>query len=87
MIKYEYYCENPHCKYVFEEDRKIDQRDFPTVLACPKCGEWEIKRSIGSSSFILKGSCWARDNYSTHVGDDPRWSSEKGYDGLPEDKI
>lgn len=87
MICYEYYCEDPHCRYVFEESRKVSQRDFPTVLACPKCGEYTVNRSVGCGTFILKGSCWSRDNYATYVGDDPRWSPEKGYGGVPSDKV
>jgi putative FmdB family regulatory protein len=76
MPTYEYVCES--CGDYFEGFLSIEDRDFPTILACTKCNNHTIVRSIGNSGgFRLKGSCWARDGYSTNVGDDTRYKSGK----------
>ena len=38
-----------------------------------------MDRVMGYGGFQLKGSCWSRDNYSTVLGDDPRYSKDKGF--------
>lgn len=37
--------------------------DSPTPPKCPSCGK-EMVKAIGQCSFVLKGTGWARDNYS-----------------------
>ncbi|AQX75250.1 FmdB family zinc ribbon protein [Dehalococcoides mccartyi] len=44
MALYEFSCTK--CKYVFEVNLKVDDRDTPQT--CPKCGTTECKRSFGS---------------------------------------
>ena len=31
---------------------------------CPRCGKDADKRVPASTSFVLKGDCWAKDGYS-----------------------
>jgi len=68
MPVYEYKCSN--CGHEFEAEHSM--RDpAPT---CPSCGVWgktledgsvkcTLKRLIGRTNFVLKGSGWAKDNY------------------------
>ena len=51
-----------------EEVRKVADRDEGVGDICPLCEE-EVERLMTASTFILKGSCWERDNYSTTLGD------------------
>jgi putative FmdB family regulatory protein len=55
------YCCND-CKTTIERLEKINEK--VTVPKCEKCGK-SMTRIISKSSFILKGNCWAKDNYST----------------------
>ena len=59
MPIYEYKCEA--CEHQWEELQKISD---PKITKCEKCGQETAKRLIGGgTSFILKGDCWAKDNY------------------------
>lgn len=46
MPIYDYECKA--CGHVFDEKRKIDERDNP--IDCPKCGGKEAKRQMGGFS-------------------------------------
>lgn len=72
-----------------------EEQDVPIKLTeleswakeCPKC-QGDMVRKIGNKGgFRLKGSCWSRDGYSTHVGDDPRFKHDGGYNGLHTDEV
>lgn len=78
MPTYIYKCKK--CGHIFEELFPVDNRDYPLSFACDNCGEYELYRVPGCGGFILKGSCWSRDNYSTLVGDDPRGHFQKEED-------
>lgn len=69
MPRYAYKCLD--CHYDWEEQLPVRLRDAPTELACPECEGFNIRRAVGCAGFQLKGFCWARDNYSRTVGDDP----------------
>lgn len=61
MATYLYYCEK-HGE--FEIEHKMSEK----LSVCPQCKEegidTPVKRLIaGGTSFELKGSCWASDNY------------------------
>lgn len=74
MPLYEYFCSK--CNNSFEEQYLIEYRDVPVTQPCRNCKEYAVKRCVGNEGgFRLKGSCWARDNYSTHVGSDPRYQA------------
>lgn len=75
MILYEYIC--TRCNLRFEKTMELSKRDAPCSEPCPRCLEMSIERPTRCAGFILKGHCWSRDNYTTHVGDDPRYKAGK----------
>lgn len=60
MPIYEYVCEK--CKREFEAEQRIT--DEP-LKACPHCRSRKVKRLISRTSFVLKGSGWYSDLYSS----------------------
>jgi len=65
MPVYVYEC--PNCKSTWKIEYKVEERDIWTHL-CNKCNTKDMshvmKRIIAPTSFILKGSGWAKDGYS-----------------------
>ena len=59
MPIYEYECKS--CKEIFEVVQSIT--DDPSAV-CQKCNTISNNKLISGSSFILKGGCWAKDQYS-----------------------
>lgn len=51
------------CKDCGNTEEQLVKRWSLPVL-CSKC-DGETERQVGKSSFILKGDCWAKDNYSS----------------------
>lgn len=64
MPIYVYECED--CALTVEEFHSIVSA--PSSIPCEECGK-EMHRVISSTSFSLKGGGWARDGYSSYVGD------------------
>lgn len=60
MPTYEYECKS--CEHRFEAEQSI--KDDP-LTTCPNCHTDFLRRLISRSSFVLKGSGWAADNYSS----------------------
>jgi putative FmdB family regulatory protein len=60
MPVYEYACEK--CNHEFEAEQRIS--DDP-IRTCPKCRARKVKRLISRTSFVLKGSGWYSDLYSS----------------------
>jgi len=61
MAFYDYECTD--CKHTWEEEQKMTA---PKITICPKCKKETAKRLIsGGTSFILSGSGWAKDSYSS----------------------
>lgn len=60
MPVYEYACEK--CQHEFEVEQRIS--DDP-IRTCPKCRARKVKRLISRTSFVLKGSGWYSDLYSS----------------------
>lgn len=60
MPTYEYQCKS--CEHQFETEQSI--KDDP-LTTCPRCQTDFLRRLISKSSFTLKGSGWAADNYSS----------------------
>ena len=52
----------------WERTCKVEDRDETVGRLCKHC-ESKIRRVITPTTFILKGSCWERDNYATTLGD------------------
>lgn len=58
MPIYEFFCRE--CDKVVEINLRITNSQ---EIFCPICKS-PMKKLISSSSFILKGNCWAKDNYT-----------------------
>jgi len=63
MPTYEYECGS--CSHQFEIEQSI--KDEP-LTDCPQCYAAFLRRLISKTSFVLKGSGWAADNYSSGKG-------------------
>lgn len=68
-ITYEYKCNE--CDHLFEEGHKVADRDLPTTLPCPKCGEYEVERAMGCGGFNVPAGYAgnAKNGYNTYHGD------------------
>ena len=59
MPVYEYECRN--CG----DRREVEQRITAEPLSeCTECGKFALQRLISGSSFVLRGTGWAADNYA-----------------------
>lgn len=59
---YEYRCKNELCRHEFEVEQSIMNEP---IKFCPKC-EAEVQRLISSNiNFLLKGTGWYIDGYSS----------------------
>jgi len=63
MPTYEYACSL--CKHEWETEQSIKD---PPLDDCPKCGGKTAVRQISRTSFLLKGTGWAGDNYHKPPG-------------------
>jgi putative FmdB family regulatory protein len=57
---YEYECTNEECKHQWEAEQSMTD---PVLTHCESCQQETAKKLISKSSFVLKGSGWASDNY------------------------
>jgi putative FmdB family regulatory protein len=64
MPTYEYLCKA--CDHEFEREQRITDAKIRT---CPKCKKRRVERLISQTSFVLKGSGWYSDLYSSPKGD------------------
>jgi putative FmdB family regulatory protein len=60
MPIYEYLCKG--CDHEFEREQRITDKP---VRTCPKCKARKVQRLISQTSFVLKGSGWYSDLYSS----------------------
>jgi putative FmdB family regulatory protein len=60
MPTYEYQC--GACDHEFEREQRITEEPIKT---CPKCKARKARRLISRTSFVLKGSGWYSDLYSS----------------------
>jgi putative FmdB family regulatory protein len=61
MPIYEYKCDS--CEHEFEELQGVNE---PALVTCPRCSAHALRRLIsGGTRFVLKGSGWAADLYSS----------------------
>jgi len=60
MPTYEYHCKA--CDHEFERVQRITEDPIKT---CPKCKKRKVQRLISQTSFVLKGSGWYNDLYSS----------------------
>ncbi|MBW2269150.1 MAG: zinc ribbon domain-containing protein [Deltaproteobacteria bacterium] len=75
MPIYEYSCKK--CEREFEAEQRITDDPLKT---CPHCRSRRVKRLISQTSFLLKGSGWHSDLYSSPSGksDSDDGKSESG---------
>jgi putative FmdB family regulatory protein len=57
---YEYLCEK--CGHEFEREQRITE---DPVKVCPSCRAKKVRRLISRTAFVLKGSGWYSDLYSS----------------------
>ncbi len=67
MPTYEYYCQA--CEHEWEREQRIHAAPVKT---CPKCKARKAKRMISQTSFVLKGSGWHSDLYSSTKDSKPK---------------
>ncbi len=60
MPTYEYLCGK--CGHEFEREQRITE---DPVKTCPKCRARKVQRLISRTGFVLKGSGWYSDLYSS----------------------
>ena len=72
MPVYEYVCEK--CGHEFEVSQRITEEPIKT---CPSCRARRVKRLISQTSFVLKGSGWYSDLYSSGKGKDKDKEADK----------
>ena len=75
MPIYEYLCGK--CDHEFEVEQRIT--DSP-VKTCPSCRSRKVKRLISRPSFVLKGSGWYSDLYSSPSGKDETTDAKEAKD-------
>jgi putative FmdB family regulatory protein len=61
MPTYEYQCDA--CGHEFEREQRITEDPIKT---CPSCKARKARRLISRTSFVLKGSGWYSDLYSSN---------------------
>ena len=56
------------CSFITEKIVQLNsanEEEYTTIVEpCPKCGNNTFNKIMSSSSFRLKGDCWASDGYS-----------------------
>ena len=85
MPIYEYLCGK--CDHEFEREQRITD---PPLKTCPECRSRKLKKLISRTSFVLKGSGWYSDLYSSSKskkgGKDSTESESKSSDTKSEGK-
>ena len=71
MPIYEYACDK--CGHEFEANQRITEDPIKT---CPECRSRKLKKLISRTSFVLKGSGWYSDLYSSSAGKDAKDGKE-----------
>ncbi len=78
MPIYEYLCDK--CEREFEVEQRITE---DPIRSCPHCRSRKVRRLISQTSFVLKGSGWYADLYSSNKGKSEGDSKDKGGDAKP----
>lgn len=60
MPVYDYQCKS--CDHEFSREQRITENP---VKKCPECGGMKAKRLISQTAFLLKGTGWYNDLYSS----------------------
>lgn len=75
MPIYEYLCQK--CGLEFEREQRISEDPIKT---CPDCRARRVKRLISQTSFVLKGSGWYSDLYSSSANSKKEKAAPAGSD-------
>jgi len=82
MPIYEYLCEK--CGHEFEREQRITE---DPVKKCPECRANKVRRLISRTAFVLKGSGWYSDLYSSSKpAGDTKESDAPAAEAKPEPK-
>ncbi len=76
MPIYEYGCDK--CGHEFEAEQRITDEPLKT---CPTCRSRKVRRLISRTSFVLKGSGWYSDLYSSSKGKSESSGEDSGASG------
>ena len=77
MPIYEYACDG--CGDEFELEQRITAEP---IKSCPQCRSRKVRRLISRTSFVLRGSGWYADLYSSNRSGDNK-ANGKGEDTAP----
>ncbi len=81
MPIYEYACDK--CGHEFEANQRITEDPIKT---CPECRSRKVKKLISQTSFVLKGSGWYSDLYSSSAAKDSKDGKESSEGASAESK-
>lgn len=73
MPVYDYQCQS--CDHEFSREQRITENP---LKKCPHCGAMKAKRLISQTAFLLKGTGWYNDLYSSNK---PGKNADGGKDG------
>jgi putative FmdB family regulatory protein len=78
MPIYEYLCGK--CEREFEVEQRITE---DPIRSCPHCRSRKVRRLISQTSFVLKGSGWYSDLYSSSKSKSEGDAKDSGGDAKP----
>ena len=78
MPVYEYLCDK--CEREFEVEQRITE---DPLRSCPHCRSRKLRRLISQTSFVLKGSGWYSDLYSSSKSKSDSGTKDAGGDAKP----
>ena len=78
MPIYEYLCDK--CEREFEVEQRITE---DPLRSCPHCRSRKVRRLISQTSFVLKGSGWYADLYSSNKAKSDGDAKDAGSDSKP----
>jgi len=78
MPIYEYLCDK--CEREFEVEQRITE---DPIRSCPHCRSRKVRRLISQTSFVLKGSGWYSDLYSSSKSKSEGSAKDAGADAKP----
>jgi putative FmdB family regulatory protein len=78
MPIYEYLCDK--CEREFEVEQRITE---DPIRSCPHCRSRKVRRLISQTSFVLKGSGWYSDLYSSSKAKSDGDTKDAGSDAKP----
>ena len=80
---YEYHCDQ--CEFTWEDNFKVDWRDYPTTQPCPRCKQYEVRRVLCVPTIdVREGACGnASTGYSSTHGDAENFKAKSRGEAIP----